>query len=216
MSLFPSQLLSAADARFSENSRKSFLQLLHNATVVAAASGSDGSFNYKRNFSPSVNWHHQYSPPLWYFNSKGDFHTQYPWSIKSTNSPPKRNKLNINRSETLFSYQFVYFQDLDSYFVWNWSKLLRNIEIFAGNEMRANIQSRSPAAASPGRLCMKPEIRGISGEFGDSAKLLELLRQLTYGPPGLRFYTNGVFRKEHTIIGNRQQKCFTHVRFLKF
>ena len=124
MSLFPSQLLSAADARFSENSRKSFLQLLHNATVVAAASGSDGSFNYKHNFSPSVNWHHQYSPPLWYFNSKGDFHTQYPWSIKSTNSPPKRNKLNINRSETPFSCQFVYFQDLDSYFVWNRSKFL--------------------------------------------------------------------------------------------
>ena len=73
--------------------------------------------------------------------------------------------------------------------------------------MRANIQSRSPATASPGRLCMKPEIRGISGEFGDSAKLLELLRQLTYGPPGLRFYTNGVFRKEHTIIGDRHGIC---------
>ena len=73
--------------------------------------------------------------------------------------------------------------------------------------MRANIQSRSPAAASPGRLCMKPEIRGISGEFGDSAKLLELLRQLTYGPPGLRFYTNGVFQKEHTIIGDRHGIC---------
>ena len=66
--------------------------------------------------------------------------------------------------------------------------------------MRANIQSRSPATASPGRLCMKPEIRGISGEFGDSAKLLELLRQLTSGPPRLRFYTNGVFQKANSRI----------------
>ena len=82
---------------------------------------------------------------------------------------------------------------------------LSNIEIFVGNEMRANIQSRSPtAAASPGRLCMKPKIRGISGEFGDSAKLLELLRQLTSGPPRLRFYTNGVFQKANLKmqIGN--------------
>ena len=84
MSLFPSQLLSAADARFSENSRKSFLQLLHNATVVAAASGSDGSFNYKHNFTPSVNWHHQYSPPLWYFNWEPGFHTQCTESISIT------------------------------------------------------------------------------------------------------------------------------------
>ena len=70
--------------------------------------------------------------------------------------------------------------------------------------MRANIQSRSPATASPGRLCMKPEIRGISGEFGDSAKLLELLRQLTSDPPRLRFYTNGVFQKANLKmqIGN--------------
>ena len=66
--------------------------------------------------------------------------------------------------------------------------------------MLANIQSRSPATASPGRLCMKPEIRGISGEFGDSTKLLELLRQLTSGPPRLRFYTNGVFQKANSRI----------------
>ena len=91
---------------------------------------------------------------------------------------------------------------------------LSNIEIFVGNEMRANIQSRSPtAAASPGRLCMKPKIRGISGEFGDSAKLLELLRQLTSGPPRLRFYTNGVFQKANLKIQignlNGQQTFFS-------
>ena len=65
--------------------------------------------------------------------------------------------------------------------------------------MRANIQSRSPATASPGRLCMKPEIRGISGEFGDSAKLLELLRQLTSGPASIKILHKWSFPKRQTL-----------------
>ena len=82
MSLFPSQLLSAVDKRFSQNSRKMFFAA--RAALSAASTGGDGSFNYKHNFTPSVNWHHQYSPPLWYFNWEPGFHTQCTESISIT------------------------------------------------------------------------------------------------------------------------------------